>query len=220
MTFNETLWKKMSANQHFYSDYKKDKKRKRFLCQSSGKQYWPMCIVSLILPEVWIPRDQYLATASLFFCVTYYCWWNARRAPQLEPGSRRGQPIAWTYDTVCAAFIIFCVSPPMVERWFLLYLLRLWKQCASGGLIHVCIEECTSTPLPLTHVLHSFSCLFCSASPHTDIQYSSLTASSEDWASLRISSTHTEPAWFKRKLHKLCFTQTRHLVGDNVNVSM
>lgn len=38
-----------------------------------GGQHRSICIVSLILPEVWIPRDQYPATASLFFCVTYYC---------------------------------------------------------------------------------------------------------------------------------------------------
>lgn len=67
---------------------------KRYFCQVRGKQYWSICIVSLILLEVWIPCDQYLPTASLFFCVTYYCRWNARPAPQLELWSRQGQSIA------------------------------------------------------------------------------------------------------------------------------
>lgn len=67
---------------------------KRYFCQVRGKQYWSICIVSLILLEVWILCDQYLPTASLFFCVTYYCRWNARPAPQLELWSRQGQSIA------------------------------------------------------------------------------------------------------------------------------
>lgn len=43
-----------------------------------GKLYWSLSIVLLILLEVWILCDQYPATASLFFCVTYYCRWKAR----------------------------------------------------------------------------------------------------------------------------------------------
>lgn len=74
--------------------WRRKKGGKRIFCQVRGKQYWSICIVSLILPEVWIPLDQYLATASLFFCVTYYCRWNARPTPQLELCSRQGQSIA------------------------------------------------------------------------------------------------------------------------------
>lgn len=48
--------------------------------KKGGKRDRPSRIVSLILPEVRIPRDQYSAAASLFGGVTYYCRRNAIRA--------------------------------------------------------------------------------------------------------------------------------------------
>lgn len=73
-----------------HGSMEEEKERKRTFCQVRGKPYWSICIVSLILLEVCIPHDQYLATASLFFCVTYYCRWNKRPAPQLELWGSQG----------------------------------------------------------------------------------------------------------------------------------